>query len=81
MVSRAPGAAQTPKIFPAGPKIMHKKPKCERQKGTSTHPPNSLRIDPPGYFSLIYAAIIKPGLLGKLMGPTLAENLPKDEKK
>ena len=31
-------------------------------------------------FSLIYAAFIKPGPLGRLLGPTLAENPSKTEK-
>jgi hypothetical protein len=39
-----------------------------------------LRIDPPGQFSLIYVACFKPGPLGSLLGPTLAENLPKTKK-
>ncbi len=42
---------------------------------------HGLRINPPGYFSLIYAAFIKPGPLGKLRGQTLAENRPKTTKK
>ncbi len=40
-----------------------------------------LRIDLPGYFSLVYVAFFKPGTLGTFLGPTLAENcINTDEK-
>ncbi len=34
-----------------------------------------------GQFSLIYAALFKPGPLGTLLGPTLVENRPKKREK
>ncbi len=34
----------------------------------------------PGFFSLIYVVFFEPGPLGRLLGPTLAENRPKTEK-
>ncbi len=63
-----------------GPSLAGKRPKTEiKIRPDCLQVPRCLKIDLLGEVSLIYVAIFKPGPLGRLLGPSWAENLPKTE--